>query len=678
MTQNVKNMLELIRSGEYKKHRVNNENYDLTKEMKGVSSKMAHAVLLEDMLKSETPYFLEGDIFGFNRRKTNCPVYLRPNGTYFTNGSGNITPNYRRIIQKGFDKVLEELDVYIESSDGEKSQFYWAIKRQVTAVLSISDRYALEAGRLGYSRLAEALSWVPHKPARSFYEALVFFKIIVYTLRCGNNVHLTLGRFDQYMYSYYLDDIERGVSKEQIFEDLEMFFLSLNVDTDLYFGMQQGDNGQSIVLGGFDKYGNDMFNDLSRMCMDASLELKVIDPKVNLRVGKRTTDEMYEYGTKLTKQGLGFPQYCNDDVVVPYLISMGYDEADAYDYAVAACWEFIIPNVGYDVPNKKTFDFPLVVNRAVHNHLCDSENFEDFMENVRAEVEIESKNIINMFDVNLHPELGRDYCQYLSLFVDGCIEKGIDVSRYGAKYNNFGAHGLGIANAADALAAVKKLVFEEKTVSAKELVDALNVDFEGYETLRNALVACPKMGNNDDYVDSLASRIMDYFSESLNRKPNSCGGVWRAGTGSAMGYVLHAREVGATADGRHAGDYYSSSFSPAITTKLIGPLSTIQSFTKYDLKKVCNGGPLTMELHDTVFRNEEGEKKVAQLVKAFVHLGGHQLQLNSINRDRLIDAQRHPEDHKNLIVRVWGWSGYFCELEKDCQNHIIRRTEFTV
>jgi formate C-acetyltransferase len=266
----------------------------------------------------------------------------------------------------------------------------------------------------------------------------------------------------------------------------------------------------------------------------------------------------------------------------------------------------------------------------------------------------------------------------LSLFMDNCIETLTDMWSGGTKYKNFGCHGAGIANAADALCAVNVCVFENKTVEATTLLDALNNNFEEYAEMRNLLRECPKMGNNDNYVDDIASELMEYFVGAISGVPNGCGGIWRAGTGSAMGYVLHAREVGATADGRHAYDYYSSSFSPAITTQLNGPLSVIQSFTKYDLGKICNGGPLTMELHDTVFRNEEGERKVAQLVKAFVHLGGHQLQLNSINRDILVDAKEHPENHKNLIVRVWGWSGYFCELDVECQNHIIRRTEFTV
>jgi formate C-acetyltransferase len=186
------------------------------------------------------------------------------------------------------------------------------------------------------------------------------------------------------------------------------------------------------------------------------------------------------------------------------------------------------------------------------------------------------------------------------------------------------------------------------------------------------------MGNNEDSVDRLAAFLMDAFGKKLNRTPNGRGGIWRAGTGTALEYYRMAHELGATADGRKAGECYGANFSPSLIARINGPLSAIQSFTKYDLKQIVNGGPLTLELHDTVFRNEEGEKKVAMLVKSFVDLGGHQLQLNAINRETLLEAQRNPEKHRNLIVRVWGWSGYFCELEQPYQDHVIRRTEFTV
>lgn len=166
------------------------------------------------------------------------------------------------------------------------------------------------------------------------------------------------------------------------------------------------------------------------------------------------------------------------------------------------------------------------------------------------------------------------------------------------------------------------------------------------------------------------------FADALKGKTTPFGGVWRAGTGSAMEYVNAAAVVGATADGRKAGEYYACSFSPSLTARLSGPLSAVQSFTSFDLAPVCNGGPFTIEIHDAVFRNAEGEKKTAALVKAFIDRGGHQIQINAINRDKLLDAQAHPENYPNLIVRVWGWSGYFAELDKKYQDHVIKRAEF--
>ena len=209
------------------------------------------------------------------------------------------------------------------------------------------------------------------------------------------------------------------------------------------------------------------------------------------------------------------------------------------------------------------------------------------------------------------------------------------------------------------------------------MLKALETNFEGYAELRNLLRNSPKMGNNEDFVDDIACDIMRAFSTKLNNKDNGRGGIWRAGTGSAMEYLWKGERCPATADGRLAFEPYSSSYSPSLDIKTMGILSVIQSFTKYSLEDIINGGPLTIEIHDTVFRNDEGIKKTAMLVKSFIDLGGHQLQLNSVNRDILLDAQKNPEKYQNLIVRVWGWSGYFNELDVKYQNHIIRRCEYT-
>ena len=663
MTVKIEELIKQLKNQEYKKLRqtyrkpLYEDIYTLSEYVESFKS----------FIENEIPIIHQHDNLGFNISIS----YKIPQV------SGNYTPNYYRVITQGFDKIRMEIAENIsKENDTEKIEFGRAMVDCIDVFLTHCEKYRDLAKDMGNEQLYDALCKVPHKPAESFYEACVFMKICTYFLRTGFTNHLGLGRFDQYMYPFYKKDKENGRSDEELLEILEEFFISLNKDTDLYRGVQQGDNGQSMVLGGFDKNGNSMFNELSRLCMEASLELNLIDPKINLRVGKNTPDEIYELGTKLTKKGLGFPQYCNDDVVVPGLIKLGYNEDDAWNYVVAACWEYIVPDCGADIPNIAVMDFPKVINEVIISKLHNCENFKDLMKYVECAIKEECDRMITYFIESPPAYLGAK-APIQSIFFDGCIQKLKNLTCGGTKYYNFGAHGAGIANGADALAAVKQNVFEDKTISKQDLILALENNFEGYDEIRNILKSSPKMGNNDDFVDNIACLIMGCFAKNLNNRENGYGGIWRAGTGSAMEYIWKGSKCPATADGRKSGNAYSSSYSPSLDAKTAGVLSVIQSFTKFDLSDIINGGPLTIEIHDTVFRNDEGIKKVAMLVKNFILLGGHQFQLNSINGEKLKDAQKHPENYPNLIVRVWGWSGFFNELDVEFQNHIIRRTEYT-
>jgi len=265
---------------------------------------------------------------------------------------------------------------------------------------------------------------------------------------------------------------------------------------------------------------------------------------------------------------------------------------------------------------------------------------------------------------------------YLSLFFDGCVENAKDIS-LGCTYNNWGLHGTGLAAAADMLAAVEQLVFGEG-LSPEALLAAMDANFEGYEALHHRLKQAPKMGGDDDRADRHAIWLLDTFADAVAGLTNERGGCVRAGTGSAMFYIFHANELGATADGRRRGTPLPANYAPSLNVKLSGPVSLIKSFTKPNLGRVINGGPLTIEFSESVFTQDESITKVAQLVRLFILRGGHQLQLNTVNRDRLLDAQAHPENHRNLIVRVWGWSGYFVELDKCYQDHIIHRAELNL
>ncbi len=278
-----------------------------------------------------------------------------------------------------------------------------------------------------------------------------------------------------------------------------------------------------MMLGGSDGMGGEIYNKLTAMCLRASGELKLIDPKINLRVTKNTPLGVYQEGTKLTKVGLGFPQYSNDDVVIPALVNLGYDDEIA--------------------------------------HLLRSES--------------------------------------------------------------------------------------------------------------------PKVGSADsDTADEQLVWLTEVFSASLRGKKNERGGIWRAGTGSAMFYLWHAEEIGASPDGRRRGEPFAANYSASLFAKIDDPVHIVKSFTKPDLAKVINGGPLTLEFDSKIFANEESMTKVASLVKYFVSRGGHQLQLNAVSHEALLDAQIHPEKYERLIVRIWGWSAYFVELDKGFQDHVIRRQEY--
>lgn len=662
MTDRVQSILALLKSKEYRKQRRHVDETNFFEDHQKYLDPRVSCDTFRRVLALETPMFYGDDRFGFYQSTDLCVLAL----------VGNVTIDYEKLLKGGFAPILETVkDSMAKTDDAEKKTYGACMLDSIGALLDYVEVYRAAAEQRGLIELAQALRRVPLHGAESFYEACVFMRLLAFFLRCGNVNHLTLGRFDQYMYPYFLNSRNAGSSDAELLELVEEFFLSLNFDTDLYSGIQQGDNGQSMVLGGYDLDGTDRYNDLSEMCLTASLELSLIDPKINLRVNKTTPLERFVFGTRLTKRGLGFPQYCNDDVVIPGLIKLGYEPADAANYTVAACWEYIIPGKGADVPNLNIMDFPRTVGGAVREHLTACATYEALEEYVEKAIAARCDEVI---------EQGSVYDEHRVPLLSACLtgtDKTLTDAAYGGvRYHNFGCHGVGISTGADLLAAVKKTVYEEKSVSAETLTAALDADFVGFEELRNRLLDCPKMGDNDDYVDSIAIFLMRTFGKHLNGRSNKRGGVWRAGTGSAMEYLRFGQLCPATPDGRKSGGCYGANFSPSLEARPAGLLSVIRSFTKYDMTDIINGGPLTLELHDTVLKNETGIEKTAMLVREFIRMGGHQLQLNSIDREKLLDAQKHPEAYPNLIVRVWGWSGYFNELDVGYQEHVIKRLEF--
>lgn len=636
------------------------------------------------MLEAEQPVVLPSDRIALLRTVTAIPELFTPleweeirqhHAVHEQGKVCNINPAYALLLQAGTTQKRREIEASLEAHAGsaEKTAYLHALLATLDAVEAFADRYRAEAERVGNHTVAESFARIPRQPPQSFLQALQFLRLLHYSLWCSFNYHNTLGRFDQYMLPFYQADIESGaLTQEGALELLEEFFISCNKDSDLYTGMQQGDNGQSLVLGGLNADGSDSYNALSALCLQASLELKLIDPKINLRVNKNTPLERYVQGSRLTRQGLGFPQYANDDVVIPALKNWGYEDKDAHNYVVAACWEFIVPGTGMDIPNINGLSFSQAVTQVALSPKGWN-SWDSLMARVKEAIFAQAKQIM--------AETGGIYMEpapLMSLMMEGCVENARDIS-LGGKYNNYGIHGTGLSTAVDSLAAMRKYLFEEPTFSKEDLARMLMDDFAGKGSILSMLrYQAPKMGNDDDSVDALAVQLLDWFADALDGHRNDRGGIFRGGTGSAMYYIWHAAEQPASPDGRQKGEALACNYSPSLFSRCRGPISIIKSFAKPHLVRVANGGPLTIELHHGMFKNDESLEKVARFVKSFIDMGGHQMQLNAVDREELLDAKAHPEKHAGLIVRVWGWSGYFVELDEVYQDHIIQRTELSL
>ncbi len=664
MNSTYKKLYQFVLNKEHHKYR-HSIDWDLANEYakKGLSPIERMADRFTRLCNEEKAVILEGEQICFLRTVSNLPAIFTDeewkdiSSKRYIHELGfmsNLSPNYYSTISSGLLAKREKADEYG--------------KMAIDNIIALSDKYLEEAKKQGREDLVEILTQVPRYKARNFREALQFFRILHFSLWLEGNYHNTIGRFDRYMYPYLKADIEKGIyTEETALKLMEDFFLSFNKDSDIYVGVQQGDNGQSMMLGGVDENGNDVYNLLSELCLKASCNNKMIDPKINLRVDKNTPRDRYTEATKLTKVGLGFPQYSNDDIVIPALEKLGYSHEDATNYTVAACWEFIIPFVGADVANIGALSYPKVIDKVLHNNLMDCETYEDFYKNVENEIKLECDSICNgIKDLWFIPS------PFMNVLMDCDIYDG-------GKYNNFGIHGTGIATAADSLAVIKKYVFDEKSIGKQELIDAVDANFENTpELLHKLRFSAPKLGNNDDFVDSIATELLDSFSAALKGKTNCRGGIFRAGTGSAMYYLWHANEIGASPDGRREKEAFGTNYSVSLFAKVKGPVSVIASMTKQHFENAINGGPLTLEFHQSLFADDDGVEKVGLLVKTFIDRGGHQLQLNTVNLEKMLDAQKHPENHRQLVVRIWGWSAYFVELDREYQDHVIARQAYTV
>ena len=656
----------------------------------GVPLEKRSAMVLKLLVEAEMPVILPEENIAFMRTVSNIPPffdiedinkYYHPKNGETYNTINNICIDWNILLQNGLLRRKLIAERGLKNCAQKQKDFLESVIICCDAIISLAKKYEQEARRIGNKTLAEVLANVPAKPAASFHEALQSVRLISAMFYLTSNYQLGFGRLDQYLLPYYDADIKNGkLTREMAKELLAEFFISLNRDSDLYFGVQQGDNGQSVMLGGVKADGTSAINDLTYLALEVSCELKLIDPKINLRIDSNTPQDLLELGCRLTREGLGFPQYSNDEIVIPALVNHGYSLEDARNYTVAACWEFIIPGKAIDIVNQGAVSFPAAVHHAFFSIPNEQLSCEKLKDSISQNIFNQVKNILTKRNIHYIPS------PLVSIFMDNSLESKADITEC-AEYKNIGIHGAGIANGADQFVVIDELIRQNEKHTLSELKAAVENNWKDYDELHKRVVSdFPKTGNDDEKTNAAVKFLFDCFAyacETLSTKEKKV----RAGTGTAQFYVwltnssfpwLIEPTIAAGEDGRKSGEPLGSSLSPAQGIKMNGILSVLKSFSHIDYSRVMNGGPITVEFDPVSLSTDESLKKLSSLIRYFVELGNQQIQLNVLNVQTLEDAVKHPERHRNLIVRVWGWSGYFCELAPPFQKQIINRHKYSV
>jgi formate C-acetyltransferase len=630
---------------------------------------------------------------------------------------GHMIPNYPNVLKKGFKGIQAELKALKDQFTDPKHQAWLsALIDACNGPLLLSERYSKEAKNLaeqetGPERKEELLELsricakVPWEPAETFWEALQSFWIthmLVLAAESYPGAGTSPGRIDQYFLPYYQRDIENGViTREFAKELLASLWIKHNYAYDFQgqVGNSHGINssfGQLITLGGIDENHKDASNDLTWLILEVIEDLNLLEPKPNIRIHAKTPEPLMQRIAELIAKTQGSPFLINfDELSMKGLLWQGIPEEEVWDYAPVGCLENTMQ--GNDVSG--TVDVNVNIAKAVELALNNGKDmrlkqqlgpktgdplkfktYEDMRDAFQAQLlalmdrAITANNFADRLRVEFEP------IPYVSLLFDSCAESGKDCRAGGTKYNFITVEGLGLANAADSLAAVKKLVFEEKRVPMQGVVENLQTNFEGQEELRQMLINhAPKFGNDDDYVDDIARDISRTWGEYVFTKTAPASGRrYRGGYLSWNYFISFAPKTGALPDGRLRGQYLSGGVGPFQGVDTNGPTASALSVGKLGLEVQPNGTSHTMSFSPASLRDPEHIEKMVAFLRSYGKVGGTALQTNVIDADTLIAAQKQPEQYQNLLVRITGYNAYFTTLGKEQQDEIIARESHRV
>ncbi|MFW9850110.1 MAG: pyruvate formate lyase family protein [Candidatus Thorarchaeota archaeon] len=630
---------------------------------------------------------------------------------------GHVIPNYAKVMKIGMKGIVEEYKTILQNDiSPQHREFVEALILSCETARYFNKRYAEKAREIlettsdpqrrdELEEIARICEKVPWNPPETFWEALQSLwtvHMLVMAAESYPGAGLSHGRWDQYMYPFYRNSIDSGeLSPEMAKELLQAYWIKHNYVYDYQgrLGINQGINssfGQLMTLGGCGPNGEDLTNELTWLALDIIEEMNLLEPKPNIRIHRNTSDDFLKRIAQMLSHAQGSPFLLNfDEHCIEGMVWQGVPREDAWNYGVVGCLENTMQGndrsdtVDVNINLAKSVEFALnngkdaATGTQMGLKTGDPIGFKTYDEFLKA-VKLQLAEMIRLLTNagNMADNLRAKYqpTPYLSAIMDGCAERGKDINEGGTEWNFNTLEGMGIATLADSLAAVKMMVYDQKRVTMKELLDALNDNFENHEELRQLLrKKAPKFGNDDDYVDAVARDISMFWAEEAFKHNNPfTGRKYRAGYLSWNYYIPLAPLTAATPDGRKRGEFLSGGVGAVQGMDGTGPTASIKSVGKIGLETIPNGASHTITLSPSMVRSPEHIDKLAALLRAYNEAGGTALQINIIDSDTLRDAQTNPENYSNLLVRVTGYNAFFTQIGRELQEEIITRTEHSL
>lgn len=624
---------------------------------------------------------------------------------------GHICPDCVLWLQKGPEGLRLEAEQRMQDGDDEKKVFYQSVQIVMEGVSHFMLRYAQEMRRMEQAEkdekrrkemetVAGNCERLAKYPAGSFHEAVqsIWFLMVVLHME-SNASSFSPGRLDRILYPYYQADVEKGIMDEdEALEIIECLWLKFNqivymrnAHSAKYFaGFPIGFN---IAVGGQDENGNNVENEVSFLLLKAQEHIGLPQPNLSVRLHENTPDDLLKQAVKVVSKGSGMPQFFNDKAVIPALEALGVSHKDAMDYAIVGCVELTTQGNNLGWSDSAMFNLNKVLELTLtggkdlltgsqigenYGSLLTYKSFDELEEAFRKHLDYFMDKMIPACEAVEKAHIALLPTPFLSAVINDCMENGTDVTAGGAHYNFSGIQMIQVANLADSMAALKKLVYEEKSIDAGELLKALEENFEGYEIMRTKLLnKVPKYGNDVVWVDELGTKWAEYFRERLGRFVNYRGGKYHTGMYTVSAHVPMGENVGASPDGRYAGEPLADGgMSPVYGRDIAGPTAVLKSVSRLDKTLTSNGGLLNMKFLPEFFKNQAGIDKFALFLRSFVDLEIPHIQFNVVNREDLIAAKKNPEQYRSLTVRVAGYTAYFTELAGELQDEIIARTSY--